>query len=111
VFRTQEWLNIARDDVWRLRRTPPLVSFLVGLVTISHSYVTRHGKECFQARSKEDAMGFKIIDKTLKYFPKFDSTVCSLLIQLRLAPESSDPLSHLEECIKSLSEYVFQKYC
>jgi hypothetical protein len=26
----QEWLNLARDDVWRLRKTRPLVSFLVG---------------------------------------------------------------------------------
>jgi hypothetical protein len=26
----QEWSNLARDDVWRLRKTPPLVSFLVG---------------------------------------------------------------------------------
>jgi hypothetical protein len=30
AFRTQEWFNLARDDVVRLRRTPPLVSFLVG---------------------------------------------------------------------------------
>jgi hypothetical protein len=30
AFRTQEWSNIARDDVWRLRKIPPLVSFLVG---------------------------------------------------------------------------------
>jgi hypothetical protein len=30
AFRTQEWLNLARDDVWRLRKTPPLVNFLVG---------------------------------------------------------------------------------
>jgi hypothetical protein len=27
VFRTQEWFNLARDDVVRQRRTPPLVSF------------------------------------------------------------------------------------
>jgi hypothetical protein len=27
AFRTQEWFNLARDDVVRLRRTPPLVSF------------------------------------------------------------------------------------
>jgi hypothetical protein len=25
-----EWSNLARDDVWRLRMTPPSVSFLVG---------------------------------------------------------------------------------
>jgi hypothetical protein len=30
AFRMQEWFNLARDDVLRLRRTPPLVSFLVG---------------------------------------------------------------------------------
>jgi hypothetical protein len=41
-------------------------------------------------------------------FPKFNTTGRSLPIQLRLAPESSDPLSHLEDCIKSLSEYLFQ---
>jgi hypothetical protein len=29
AFRTQEWFNLAREDVLRLRRTPPLVSFLV----------------------------------------------------------------------------------
>jgi hypothetical protein len=29
AFRTQEWFNLARDDVVRLRRTPPLV-WLVG---------------------------------------------------------------------------------
>jgi hypothetical protein len=29
VFRTQEWSDQARDDLWRLRKTPPLVSFLV----------------------------------------------------------------------------------
>jgi hypothetical protein len=28
----QEWLNLARDDVWRLRKTPPLVSFFGWLV-------------------------------------------------------------------------------
>jgi hypothetical protein len=26
AFRTLEWFNLARDDVVRLRRTPPLVS-------------------------------------------------------------------------------------
>jgi hypothetical protein len=26
----QEWSNLARDDVWRLRKTPPVVSFLIG---------------------------------------------------------------------------------
>jgi hypothetical protein len=30
AFRRQEWFNLAREDVLRLRRTPPLVSFLVG---------------------------------------------------------------------------------
>jgi hypothetical protein len=30
AFRTQERSNLARDDVWRFRKTPPLVSFLVG---------------------------------------------------------------------------------
>jgi hypothetical protein len=34
AFRTQEWSNLARDDVSRLRKTPPLVSFLVGLLGI-----------------------------------------------------------------------------
>jgi hypothetical protein len=34
----QEWLNLAWDNVWRLRKTPPLVSFLVGwLVYTPHS--------------------------------------------------------------------------
>jgi hypothetical protein len=27
AFSTQEWSNLARDDVWRLRKTTPLVSF------------------------------------------------------------------------------------
>jgi hypothetical protein len=35
AFRTQEWSNLARDDVWRLRKTPPLVSFLVGSAAYS----------------------------------------------------------------------------
>jgi hypothetical protein len=30
AFRTQKWSNLERDDVWCLRKTPPLVSFLVG---------------------------------------------------------------------------------
>jgi hypothetical protein len=30
AFRTQEWSNLARDDASRLRKPPPLVSFLVG---------------------------------------------------------------------------------
>jgi hypothetical protein len=38
AFRTQEWLYLARDDVSRLRETPPLVSFYVGwLVRLSLS--------------------------------------------------------------------------
>jgi hypothetical protein len=28
----QEWFNLARDNVVRHSRTPPLVSFLVGLI-------------------------------------------------------------------------------
>jgi hypothetical protein len=30
AFRTREWFNIGRDDIFHLRSTPPLVSFLVG---------------------------------------------------------------------------------
>jgi hypothetical protein len=30
AFRTQEWFNLATDDVLRLRRTPPLVSWFTG---------------------------------------------------------------------------------
>jgi hypothetical protein len=30
AFRTQEWCNLATDDVLRLRKTSPLVTFLVG---------------------------------------------------------------------------------
>jgi hypothetical protein len=26
----QEWSNLTRDDLWRLRKTPPFVSFLAG---------------------------------------------------------------------------------
>jgi hypothetical protein len=29
VFRKQEWSNLARYDVWRLRKTLPLVTFLI----------------------------------------------------------------------------------
>jgi hypothetical protein len=29
-FHKQEWFNPARDDVLRKRRTPPLVSFVIG---------------------------------------------------------------------------------
>jgi hypothetical protein len=32
ALRTQEWSDLTRDDVSRLRKTPPLVSILVGLV-------------------------------------------------------------------------------
>jgi hypothetical protein len=32
VSYTHEWTNLTRDDVLRLRKTPPLVSFMVGLV-------------------------------------------------------------------------------
>jgi hypothetical protein len=32
----QEWFNLARDDVWRLRKTTPLVSFLVGWYRRKH---------------------------------------------------------------------------
>jgi hypothetical protein len=69
----------------------------VSAISISDSCVIRHVKESFLARSKENAMGFKIIDETSKYFPKLNTTGRSLLIQLRLAPESSGSLSHLEE--------------
>jgi hypothetical protein len=30
AFRTQEWFNLATDDVLRLRKTPPLVTILLG---------------------------------------------------------------------------------
>jgi hypothetical protein len=35
AFRAQKWSNLARDDVWRLRKTPPSVSFLVGWLTFT----------------------------------------------------------------------------
>jgi hypothetical protein len=35
VICTQEWSNLARDNVMHLRRTPPLVSFLVGCAAFS----------------------------------------------------------------------------
>jgi hypothetical protein len=34
----QEWLDLARDDVSRLRLTPPLVSLLVGSLVFTDSY-------------------------------------------------------------------------
>jgi hypothetical protein len=30
AFHAQEWFNLTRDDVLSLRRTPPLVTFVVG---------------------------------------------------------------------------------
>jgi hypothetical protein len=36
AFCTQEWFNLARDDIMSWRRTPPLDSFLVGW-SIRHS--------------------------------------------------------------------------
>jgi hypothetical protein len=49
AFRTQEWSNLARNDVWRMRNTPPLVSFLVGWfgwllvgISASHTGVSMH---------------------------------------------------------------------
>jgi hypothetical protein len=33
ALRTQEWFNLTRDDVLRLCRTPPVISFLVGWLT------------------------------------------------------------------------------
>jgi hypothetical protein len=32
--------NLARDDVWRLRKTPPLVSFLVGWFLVGPAYTS-----------------------------------------------------------------------
>jgi hypothetical protein len=32
AFRAQEWSNLSRDDVWRLPKSPPLVSLLVAFV-------------------------------------------------------------------------------
>jgi hypothetical protein len=47
AFRTQEWSNVARDDVSRLRKTPPLVSFFgwsVGVyVQYNHMQVVLKG--------------------------------------------------------------------
>jgi hypothetical protein len=40
AFRTQEWFNLARDDVVRLRRTAPLVSFFGWLVWLLGWYVS-----------------------------------------------------------------------
>jgi hypothetical protein len=42
AFLTQEWSNLARDDVWRLRKTLPLVSFLVGWL-VGYSVSTDRG--------------------------------------------------------------------
>jgi hypothetical protein len=35
AFRTQEWSNLARDNVSRLRTTPPLVNFLIVWFVVS----------------------------------------------------------------------------
>jgi hypothetical protein len=41
ALRTQEWSNLARDGVSRLRKTPPLVSFLVGWLVVGKDHITR----------------------------------------------------------------------
>jgi hypothetical protein len=45
VFRTQEWPNLARDDVSRLRLTLTLLGFLVGwwLVGLVHQFSHEDG--------------------------------------------------------------------
>jgi hypothetical protein len=44
TFVTQEWLNLARDDVLNLRRTPPLVAFcLVRIKILKYTAVTARG--------------------------------------------------------------------
>jgi hypothetical protein len=39
MFRMQEWFNLARYDVLGLRRTPPLVSFLVGSFIFNDTFL------------------------------------------------------------------------
>jgi hypothetical protein len=43
AFRTQEWLDLARDDFSRLRLTPPLVSLLVGWLVGSNEAYCSYG--------------------------------------------------------------------
>jgi hypothetical protein len=49
---------------------------------------------------------FKILDKTLKSFPKFKPTGRTMVIKINLHGEEQEPTSYLKECITALPNYL-----
>jgi len=73
--------------------------------------VSREDIAPFSSRNipASEQLPFRILDETLKSFPKFNATGRSLLIKFNSLVEEQDPATYLKESITALTNYLVDK--